>query len=146
MAKDIQQFNPKDSEFNVQSYLGEIDHCLSYLPRATDREKVKLIWKTSTTEIRRFMEQLPPKVRSSYPDLCEALVAEYLPWFDQATAMIKSVKAKHGRTERPKDFYQRPKHAFFQGRSGPGLCTTCTPASEPMCHCFQEANNQPLIL
>ena len=121
MAKDIQQFNPKDSEFNVQSYLREIDHCLSDLPRATDREKVKLIWKTSTTEIRRFMEQLPSKVRSSYPDLCEALVAEYLPRFDQATAMIKSVEVKHGRTERPKDFYQRLKYAFFQGRSGPGL-------------------------
>ena len=89
MAKDIQQFNPKDSEFNVHSYLREIDHCLSDLPRATDREKVKLIWKTSTTEIRRFMEQLPSKFRSSYPDLCEALVAEYLPRFDQATAMIK---------------------------------------------------------
>ena len=82
MANDIQQFNLKDSEFNVQSYLREIYHCLSDLPRATDREKVKLIWKTSTTEIRRFMEQLPSKVRSSYPDLCEALVAEYLPRFD----------------------------------------------------------------
>ena len=91
MAKYIQQFNPKDSEFNVESFLREIDHCLSDLLRATDREKVKLIWKTSTTEIRRFMEQLPLKVRSSNPDLCEVLVAEYLPRFDQATAMIKSV-------------------------------------------------------
>ena len=35
--------------------------------------------------------------------------------------MIKSVEVKHGRTEQPKDFYQRLKHAFFQGRSGPGL-------------------------
>ena len=46
IAKDIQQFNPKDSEFNVQSYLTEIDHCLSDLLRPTDREKGKLIWKT----------------------------------------------------------------------------------------------------
>ena len=50
------------------------------------------------------MELLPSKVRSSYPDLCEALIAEYLPWFDKATARIKSVEVKHGRTERQKIF------------------------------------------
>ena len=68
------------------------------------------------------MEQLPSKVCSSYPKLCEALVAEYLPQFDQVQqAMIKYVEVKHGHTERPKDFYQRLEHVFFQGRSGPAL-------------------------
>ena len=76
---DIQQSDPKDSELNIQNDLQQVDYCLSDLTRATDREKVKLILKTSTREIQTFIKQLSSSVRFSYPKLYLAMVAEYLP-------------------------------------------------------------------
>ena len=121
IAKDIERFDPEKQDHNVEDYLREITHSLSDLPGATQREKIKLIWKTTSRSIHAFIESQPSSIRDSYSRLCRALMDEYSPFADETSATISAIQIKHRRSEHPREFYNRLRHAFFQGRNGPGL-------------------------
>ncbi|KAJ8375526.1 hypothetical protein SKAU_G00061060 [Synaphobranchus kaupii] len=121
IAKDIERFDPEKPNHNVEDYLRELEHCLWDLPGTTRQERLKLIWKTASRPVRAFIESQPPLVRDSFSRLSRALIEEFSPFTDETSATISALQIKHRRSEAPKEFYNRLKHAFFQGRNGPGL-------------------------
>nr|XP_054593660.1 uncharacterized protein LOC129160682 [Nothobranchius furzeri] len=121
LAKDIERFDPNTNESNVDDYLREIERCLLDLPAPSSREKLKLIWKTTSRTVHGFMETLPPDIRDRYSSLCRALRDEYATYADSASATMGAFSIKHGRNEPPREYYRRLKSAYFQGRNGPGL-------------------------
>ncbi|XP_070412298.1 uncharacterized protein [Nothobranchius furzeri] len=121
LAKDIERFDPNTNESNVDDYLREIERCLLDLPAPSSREKLKLIWKTTSRTVHGFMETLPPDIRDRYSSLCRALRDEYATYADSASATMGAFSIKHGRNEPPRENYRRLKSAYFQGRNGPGL-------------------------
>nr|XP_054601754.1 uncharacterized protein LOC129164735 [Nothobranchius furzeri]XP_054601755.1 uncharacterized protein LOC129164735 [Nothobranchius furzeri]XP_054601756.1 uncharacterized protein LOC129164735 [Nothobranchius furzeri] len=121
LAKDIERFDPNNNESNVDNYLREIERCLLDLPAPSSREKLKLIWKTTSRTVHGFMETLPPDIRDRYSSLCRALRDEYATYADSASATMGAFSIKHGRNEPPREYYRRLKSAYFQGRNGPGL-------------------------
>ena len=48
MARDIEHFEPDNCDHHIENYLSSLDHCLTDLRCATQREKVKLVEKTSS--------------------------------------------------------------------------------------------------
>ncbi|KAF0039213.1 hypothetical protein F2P81_007448 [Scophthalmus maximus] len=88
LARDIECFDPSSQDSNVADYLREIERCLIDLPRATPREKLKLIWKTTARSVHVFMETLPPDTRDCYHTLRKALREEYSPFTDEASATL----------------------------------------------------------
>ncbi|XP_070407540.1 uncharacterized protein [Nothobranchius furzeri] len=121
LAKDIERFDPNTNESNVDDYLRGIERCLLDLPAPSSREKLKLIWKTTSRTVHGFMETLPPDIRDRYSSLCRALRDEYATYADSASATMGAFSIKHGRNEPPREYYRRLKSAYFQGRNGPGL-------------------------
>ncbi|KAJ8339226.1 hypothetical protein SKAU_G00360120 [Synaphobranchus kaupii] len=121
IAKDIEQFDPEKQDHNVEDYLRELERCLSDLPNATRQERVKLIWKTTSRSVRAFIDLQPLIVRESFSQLSRALIEEFSPFANETSATISALQIRHRRSEAPKEFYNRLKHAFFQGRNGPGL-------------------------
>ncbi|XP_070400798.1 uncharacterized protein [Nothobranchius furzeri] len=121
LAKDIERFDPNTNESNVDDYLREIERCLLDLPAPSSREKLKLIWKTTSRTVHGFMGTLPPDIRDRYSSLCRALRDEYATYADSASATMGAFSIKHGRNEPPREYYRRLKSAYFQGRNGPGL-------------------------
>ncbi|XP_070398842.1 uncharacterized protein mosmoa isoform X1 [Nothobranchius furzeri] len=121
LAKDIERFDPNTNESNVDDYLREIERCLLDLPAPSSREKLKLIWKTTSRTVHGFMETLPSDIRDRYSSLCRALRDEYATYADSASATMGAFSIKHGRNEPPREYYRRLKSAYFQGRNGPGL-------------------------
>nr|XP_054594803.1 uncharacterized protein LOC129162479 [Nothobranchius furzeri] len=121
LAKDIERFDPNTNESNVDDYLREIERCLLDLPAPFSREKLKLIWKTTSRTVHGFMETLPPDIRDRYSSLCRALRDEYATYADSASATMGAFPIKHRRNEPPREYYRRLKSAYFQGRNGPGL-------------------------
>ncbi|XP_070409181.1 uncharacterized protein [Nothobranchius furzeri] len=121
LAKDVERFDPNTNESNVDDYLREIERCLLDLPAPSSREKLKLIWKTTSRTVHGFMETLPPDIRDRYSSLCRALRDEYATYADSASATMGAFSIKHGRNEPPREYYRRLKSAYFQGRNGPGL-------------------------
>ncbi|KAJ8334252.1 hypothetical protein SKAU_G00398910 [Synaphobranchus kaupii] len=121
IAKDIEQFDPEKQGHNVEDYLRELERCLSDLPNATRQERVTLIWKTSSRSVRAFIHSQPLIVWESFSQLSRALIEEFSPFANETSATISALQIRHRRSEAPKEFYNRLKHAFFQGRNGPGL-------------------------
>lgn len=121
LAKDIEQFDPSRADYTIEDYLREVEGSLSDLPNATHREKTKLIWKTTSRSVRAFIESQPLSVRDNYFQLRKALVDEFSVFVDETSATISAIQIKHSRTEHPRDYFNRLKQAFFQGRNGPGL-------------------------
>nr|XP_054605669.1 uncharacterized protein LOC129166615 [Nothobranchius furzeri] len=115
LAKDIERFDPNTNESNVDDYLREIERCLLDLPAPSSREKLKLIWKTTSRTVHGFMETLPPDIRDRYSSLCQALRDEYATYADSASATMGAFSIKHGRNEPPREYYRRLKSAYFQG-------------------------------
>uniref|UniRef100_A0A3Q3FFC3 Uncharacterized protein n=1 Tax=Labrus bergylta TaxID=56723 RepID=A0A3Q3FFC3_9LABR len=121
LAKDVERFDPNSPDANVDDYVTEIDQCLLDLPYASSREKLKLIWKTSTRTVRAFMGTLPDEVRQYYPALCRALREEYSVYTDSAAATLGAFSVVHKKHEAPREYYRRLRAAYFQGRKAPGL-------------------------
>ncbi|KAJ8369503.1 hypothetical protein SKAU_G00095310 [Synaphobranchus kaupii] len=121
IAKDIEQFDPEKQDHNVEDYLRELERCLSDLPNATRQERVKLIWKTTSRSVRAFIDSQPLIVRESFSRLSRALIEEFSPFSNETSATIFALQIRQRRSEAPTEFYNRLKHAFFQGRNGPGL-------------------------
>ena len=121
LARDIERFDPSSRDSNVDDYLREVDRCLLDLPHANSREKLKLIWKTTARNVHVFMETLQPGVRERYSTLCQALREEYSPYVDQASAALGAFSIVQERHEPPREYYQRLRSAYFQGRNAPGL-------------------------
>lgn len=121
IAKDIEPFNPDNGNCNLENYLSELDHQLVDLPDATQREKVKLVWKTSSKAVHKFMQTLPFSIRDNYQDLCTALLEEFSSPADEISGIVAASQIKHSRLEHPRDFYRRFRHAYFQGKNAPGM-------------------------
>lgn len=120
-AKDVERFDPANKESNVTDYLREIEHCLADLPRASSREKLKLIWKTTSRSVHDFIETQPSRIRDNYRRLCEVLCEEYSPYTDETSATLSAIRIQQKRTEPPREYYRRLRNAYFQGSSEPGL-------------------------
>ncbi len=121
IAKDIEHFNPNDCDHHVEDYLHELDHNLCDLPNATQREKVKLVWKTSSKAVHKFIKTQPPSIRNDYEKLCQALKEEFSSFDDVTTGTKAALQVKHSRLEHPRDYYNCLRHAYFQGKNAPGL-------------------------
>lgn len=55
IAKDIEHFDPDNCDHHIENYFVELDHNLIDLPHATQTEKVKLLWKTSSKAVHKFI-------------------------------------------------------------------------------------------
>ncbi|KAM3608871.1 uncharacterized protein V6R79_005962 [Siganus canaliculatus] len=121
LARDIECFNPDRKDSNIDDYLREVERCLLDLPQPSDREKLKLVWRTTARSVHRFMQTLSPATRHSYPDLCRALQEEYSTYSNLVSAMEAALKTRQEKSEPPKQFYWRLRSAYFQGRNAPGL-------------------------
>uniref|UniRef100_A0A3P8WGU8 Uncharacterized protein n=1 Tax=Cynoglossus semilaevis TaxID=244447 RepID=A0A3P8WGU8_CYNSE len=121
LAQDIERFDPDNKNINVNDYLREVDRCLVDLPNATTREKLRLIWKTSSSNVRAFIETLTPEVRDSYTRLRKYLKEEYEQYTDETSAMLCAMQIEQKRSESPREYYRRLRNAYFQGSSAPGL-------------------------
>lgn len=105
----------------MDDYLREVNRCLRDLPHASQPEKLKLIWKTTTRSVHAFMGTLPPETRDCYPDLCEALREEYSLYPDPAAATRSALAIVQKHNESPRDYYRRLRTAYSQGQNAPGL-------------------------
>ena len=121
LAADIERFDPETRDANVHDYLREIEYCLNDLPHASSREKLRLIWKTTSRSVRGFIEMQPSQVRRSYSRLCNVLREEYTPYADEASATLSAIQIKQRRIEAPREYYRRLRNAYFQGSTAPGL-------------------------
>lgn len=121
LAKEIESFDPDSENSNVDNYLRELEYCLSDLPHATSREKLKLIWKTTSRSVHAFIQTQPLHIRESYHKLCEVLHEEYSLYTDETSATLKAIQIKHRRSEAPREYYSRLRNAYFQGSNKPGL-------------------------
>ena len=121
MARDIEHFKPDNGDHHVENYLSSLDNCLADLHRASQREKVKLVGKTSSKAVCKFIETQPPSVRDDYRQLCHALKEEFSSSADEATGTVAAIQVKHSHREHPRYFYIRFRHAYYQGRNAPGL-------------------------
>ncbi|KAJ8409932.1 hypothetical protein AAFF_G00209730 [Aldrovandia affinis] len=117
VARDIEKFCPeKSSSLSVDDYLRKIKYNLSELPQATEEEKIRLIHKTISTSVRKFIYSTPKRVRQSYRRIRGVLAEEYATFEDETTAMMSAFQVKQQRAERPNEYYRRMKQAFFQGK------------------------------
>ncbi|XP_060883263.1 uncharacterized protein LOC132954661 [Labrus mixtus] len=121
MAQDVERFDPDNSDHCIDDYLGAINLCLSDIPDASTREKLRLIWKTTSKSVRNFTTTLQPEIRCQYSALCNALRQEYSTYIDPASALLSAFSVLHQKHEAPKDYYWRLRSAYFQGRKAPGL-------------------------
>ena len=121
LAKDIEQFDPDNCDHNIDNYFRELDLSLSDVPNATEREKVRLVLKTSSTAVHKLIRSLPSSVTSNYTELRQALVEEFSSTADEITAIVTASEIKHSRRENPKDYFKRLRHVYFQGKNEPGL-------------------------
>ena len=121
LAKDIEQFDPDNCDHNIDNYFRELDLNLSDVPNATEREKVKLVLKTSSTAVHKFIHSLPSSVTSNFTELRQALVKEFSSTADEITSIITASQIKHSRRENPRDYFRRLRHVYFQGKNAPGL-------------------------
>ncbi|XP_037628624.1 uncharacterized protein LOC119489809 isoform X2 [Sebastes umbrosus] len=121
IAKDIECFDPGNCDQHIDDYFKELDHNLIDLKHATQREKVKLVWKTSSQAVHKFIQSQPLSVRNDYGKLRHALIEEFSSTADETSAMFAALQIKHSRSENPRDYYKRLRHAYFQGKNAPGL-------------------------
>ncbi|XP_042276339.1 uncharacterized protein LOC121903408 [Thunnus maccoyii] len=121
LTRDVEQFDPRNHESNIDDYLRETERCLVDLPYASPREKLKLVWKTTAREVHVFMETLPAETRDWYPALCRALQEEYSLYTDEASATLSALTITQRKHEPPREYYRRLRAAYFQGRNAPGL-------------------------
>ena len=108
-----EHFEPDNCDNHFDDYLSLLYHSLIDLPPATQREKVKLVWKTNSKAVRKFIQTKPPRVRNDNRELCQALKGEFSSAADEATAMVAAIQVKHSRREHPRDYYIRLRHAYF---------------------------------
>ncbi|KAM4579287.1 uncharacterized protein V3H82_008529 [Fundulus diaphanus] len=121
LARDIERFDPRNTESTIDDYLREVERCLLDLYNPSAREKLRLIWKTTSRSVHVFIESLPPATRDRYSALCQALREEYSVFTDPASATLGAFAIQQKRTEAPKEYYRRLRAAYFQGRNAPGL-------------------------
>ena len=121
IAKDIDHFDTDSCNHHIEDYFRELEYNLVDLPHATQSEKVKLVWKTSSKAVHKFIQSQPSRVRNDYQELRQALVEEFSFPADETTSMVAALQIKHSRREHPRDYYQRLRHAYFQGKNAPGL-------------------------
>ncbi|KAM3612667.1 uncharacterized protein V6R79_012474 [Siganus canaliculatus] len=121
LARDIERFDPSSKETNVDDYLREVDRCLLDIPHPSGREKLKLVWKTTTRSVHAFIETLHPAIRDRYSALCQALREEYSTYSNLASAIQGALGIHQKRSESPKEYFRRLRAAYFQGRNAPGL-------------------------
>ncbi|KAL7380779.1 hypothetical protein ABVT39_023988 [Epinephelus coioides] len=121
LAKDIELFDPNNCDQHVDDYLRELDNCLVDLPQATEREKIKLLWKTSSKAVHKFIQYQHPSVRSNYRKLCQAVTEEFSTTADEINSMVAALQIKHASLENPRDYYKRLRHTYCQGKNAPGL-------------------------
>ncbi|KAL7407083.1 hypothetical protein ABVT39_002598 [Epinephelus coioides] len=121
LARDVERFDPINKDTNVDDYLQEVECCLLDLPHPSSREKLKLLWKTTTRSVHVFMESLPPGTRDHYSALCQALRDEYSLFTDPASATLGAFAITQRKQESPKEYYRRLRVTYFQGRYAPGL-------------------------
>lgn len=121
LAKDIGQFDPGNGDNNVDNYFRELDLNLIDMPNASEREKVKLVWKTSSTAVHKFIQTLPASVINNFTELRQALVEEFSSTVDEITSIVTASQIKHSRRENPRDYFRRLRNVYFQGKNTPGL-------------------------
>ena len=121
LAKDIALFDPDNCDQHIDDYFRELDNCLVDLPHATEREKIKLLWKTSSKAVHKFIQCQPPRVRNDFSNIRQALTEEFSSPADEIDCMVAALQIKHSRLENPRDYYKRLRYVYFQGKNAPGL-------------------------
>ncbi|KAL7404872.1 hypothetical protein ABVT39_020166 [Epinephelus coioides] len=108
LARDIEQLDPSNRDTNVEDYIREVERCLLDLPHPSSREKLKLLWKTTTRSVNVFMESLPPGTRDRYSALCQALRDEYSLFTDTTSATLHAFAITQRKQESPKETRHLP--------------------------------------
>ena len=121
IAKDIEHFDTDSCNHHIEDYLRELECNLVDLPHSTQNEKVKLVKKTSSKAVHKFIQSQSPRVRDGHKELRQALIEEFSSTTDETTSVVAALQVKHSCHEHPRDYYQLLKHAYFQGKNAPGL-------------------------
>ncbi len=78
LARNIGKLNPSvPNSQNVQAYLQDIDLHLEMRPNVTDKDKLYLLWMTSSPEVRSFLDRQPANTKTDYQLLQKALIKEF---------------------------------------------------------------------
>lgn len=121
LAEDMSIFDPDNSDQHIDDYLRELDMRLVDLPHASDRERILFLQKTSSRAVKKFIQTQPRSVQDNYTQLRQAMTEEFSSAVDEIDGIVAALQIKHSRLENPRDFYQRLRHTYFQGRNAPGL-------------------------
>lgn len=105
LAKETERFDPNDQGSNIDDYLREVGRCLVDLLNPLTREKLKLIWKTTSRSVHIYLELLVPTIRDNYFRLLEALREKYSVCSDQASATLGAFDVQQRNNEPPREFY-----------------------------------------
>ncbi len=79
LARNIGKFNPSvPNSQNVHAYRQDIDFHLEMQPNVKDKDKIYLLRKTSSPEVRSFLDRQPAHTKTDYQLLQEALIKEFV--------------------------------------------------------------------
>ncbi len=117
LARNVGKFNPSvPNSQNVQAYLQDIDFYLEMRPNVTDQDKLYLLRKTSSPEVRSFLDRQHVNTKTDYQRLRKALIKEFAdPESDQG--LVAALETRQGRHEPPQAYYSQLRQAYFGTRN-----------------------------
>uniref|UniRef100_A0A8C6ME92 Uncharacterized protein n=1 Tax=Nothobranchius furzeri TaxID=105023 RepID=A0A8C6ME92_NOTFU len=117
MARNITLFEPRPGvPCHVESYLKDIQFCLTKYPYATVDDKIDLIKMTSSREVSRFVERQPEVIKRDYERLSQVITREFSGFVSQ-TGLSLALNVKQAKNEHPQEYYYRLLDAFFGSRN-----------------------------
>lgn len=121
MTRNIPAFTPElAGEYDVYSYLREIDFFLQPWTSVNHQDRLYLLWITCSPEVQRFLARQPGHIQSDYQQLKQAIIKEFSdPEFEHG--LIATLAIEQGRHETPRDYYHRLRRAYYGARSEPGM-------------------------
>ncbi|XP_048048458.1 uncharacterized protein LOC125269577 [Megalobrama amblycephala] len=120
LARDIEVFNPKTTDNNIELYLKDVNAALTYFPEASMADKVFLLRKTTAQIVHGFMDRQSPAIANNYDKLCKALLVEYTLYQNPSASRLSAFRIKQGRHESPREYYERLRKMYFAGKDDTG--------------------------
>ncbi len=121
LTRNIGKFNPSvPNSQNVQAYLQDIYFHLEMRPNVMDKDKLYLLWTTSSPEVRSFLDRQPANTKTDYQLLQKALIKEFTNP-DSVQGLVAALEMRQGRHEPPQAYYSQLRRAYFGTRNEPDM-------------------------
>ena len=108
IAHHVPRFDPTSDRSDIRGYLQDIEFFLKDVPNVTTAQKVQLIGKSATRDVREFITRQPPNVIENYGHLCNCLIGEF-----QVHKPHSRLQLYRKENERPSAFFRRLQKAWF---------------------------------